>query len=187
MEDSFQNDKYEEDNKKNEGIGNIGNNNENNKINKIYISKLTNPKKISNNRNYYNSIKENNFNQGKFSKNNSINLNYQNTIPNIYSIPFQAPRINEPQNFDFNKIQNFNISNSPLFNANQNFYQNQMFAPNNNYAPSNYLNQSQNIFPNYFPQFNNSNPYISNMELCKIVMEQNQIIQQYQNQLLNYN
>ena len=140
MKDSFQNDKYEEDSKKSEGIGNIGKNNENNKINKIDISKL-----INNNRNYYIFIKENNLNQGKFSKNNSINLNYQNTIPNIYSIPFQG--INEPQNFDFNKIQNFNTSNSPLFNANQNFYQNQMFAPNNNYATSNYLNQIQNIFP----------------------------------------
>ena len=57
MEDSFQNDKYEEeDSKKSEGIGNIGNNNENNKINKIDISKLSNPNIINNNRNYYNSI-----------------------------------------------------------------------------------------------------------------------------------
>jgi hypothetical protein len=61
-----------------------------------------------------------------------------------------------------------------------------MFVPNNNYAPSNYLNQSQNIFPNYFPQFNNSNPYTINLELCKRVMEQDKIIQQYQNQLLDF-
>ena len=168
MEDSFQNYKYDKDSKKSEGIGNIGNNNENNKID---ISKLFDP-----NRNYYNSIKENNFNQGKFSKNNSINLNYQNTIPNIYSIPFQAPRINEPQNF--------NTSISPLFNANPNFNQNQMFFPNNNYAPSNYLNQSQNIFPNYFPQFNNSNSNTINLsyqELLKRLMEKDEYIQYLQN------
>ena len=72
MEDSFQNYKYDKDNKKSEGIGNIGNNNENNKID---ISKLFDP-----NTNYYNSIKENNLNLGKFSKNNSINLDYQNTV-----------------------------------------------------------------------------------------------------------
>ena len=168
MEDSFQNYKYDKDSKKSEGIGNIGNNNENNKID---ISKLFDP-----NRNYYNSIKENNLNLGKFSKNNSINLDYQNTIPNIYSIPFQAPRINEPQNF--------NTSISPLFNANPNFNQNQMFFPNNNYAPSNYLNQSQNIFPNYFPQFNNSNSNTINLsyqELLKRLMEKDEYIQYLQN------
>ena len=61
-----------------------------------------------------------------------------------------------------------------------------MFVPNNYYAPSNYLNQSQNIFPNYFPQFNTSNPYTFTLELCKRIMEQNKIIQQYQNQFLDY-
>ena len=148
MEDSFQNDKYEEDSKKSEGSGAIENNNENNIINNNFIE-------------------ENNLNQG-----NSNNLNYQNTFPNIYNnIPFQAPSI-EPQNF----------YPSPLFNPNPNFYQNQLFAPNINYAPSNYLNPSQNIFLNYFPQINNFNLYNIIDELNKRIIE----LEKNQNQLLDY-
>ena len=115
-----------------------------------------------------------------------MNLNYQNTIPNIYSIPFQAQRIIEPQNFNYNRISNFNTSNSSLFNANQNYYPNQMLPPNNynNYSPFNDLRQ--NIFPDYFSQFNNSSPYNIIEELYKKVIGLEKIIQQNQKQSLDY-
>ena len=151
MEDNFQNDKYKEyfkkdsvENEKSEksekskGIGR-----------KIYI--YTNPNLPNNKGNDNNFIKNTNLNQGEFNKHNSMNLNYQSTNPNFNDVLLQAKKIIDQKNFYMNGI--------PNFNANQNYYPNQMFPPNNynNYAQFNDLRQ--NIFPYYYPQFNNFNPY----------------------------
>ena len=182
MEEYFQYNKNKEDIKKSEGIGDIENKNENNKINITDTNKFTNPNIINNNRNYNNSIKENNSNQDKFSQNNSMNLNYPNAFLNNYRIPSQPPRIIESQNFYHNRIRNFNTSNRPLFSPNQSFDPNLMLVPNYNYVPFNYLNPSQNIIPNCFPQFDNFNPYDIIDELNKRVIE----LEKNQNQLLDY-
>jgi len=172
MEESFQNNEFEEDIKQEkEEIGDNKNNNDNNKTNKIVKSLFNSSNIINNKRNYKNFIKKNKLNQCKFNKNqivnnnlNSINLNYRNKIQNINNILSQTQRINESQNLVFNRNPNLNFNNSPVFNAN--YYKNQMFTPNyNNFAQlnnCNNLNQSQNIYPNY-PQFNNFYPYNSNI------------------------
>ena len=131
-----------------------------NTVNEIEQKQFNNQNIINNKRNYNNT-----FNQGQRidNKPNSMNLN---RIQNINNIPFQTQRINEPQNIFNDRIPNLNFNNYPVYNDNQNYYQNQIFNPNypinNNFAQLNdfnNLNLSQNIYSNYYPQFNKFNPY----------------------------
>ena len=188
MEDDFQkdeiekeikqkieeNEEHEKDIEEREEIGDFEDYNEINKINKIDKSQINNQNIIKGNiskneRNYFNSTKKHNLaqnnNKSLIHKNNqnSMNLKNKNKIQNFSNNPSQTRGINE--NIFINRIPNSNFNNSLLFNDNSYNNQNKMLTPNykniGRLKNFNNLNQSQNIFPNYSPLFNNFNPYNS--------------------------